>query len=71
MKSWKTAIYSYYWDACLTRRQSEISEFRVSRDEQHRFGVEQRSKLWKKNDSTTRFGNDCHSYSADTRNEFV
>jgi ATP-dependent DNA helicase RecG len=30
-------------------------------DEQHRFGVEQRSKLWKKHYSTTCFSNDRHS----------
>jgi hypothetical protein len=37
-------------------------------DEQHRLEL---SSVQEKCDSTTRFGNDCHSYSADTRNEFV
>lgn len=33
-------------------------------DEQHRFGVEQRARLWKKNErtSSSRYGNDSHSY---------
>jgi ATP-dependent DNA helicase RecG len=36
-------------------------------DEQHRFGVEQRSKLWAKNAQTTaRAGHDCDTYTAHT-----
>jgi ATP-dependent DNA helicase RecG len=39
-------------------------------DEQHRFELSSVLNMEEKCDST-RFSNDCHSYPADTRNEFV
>ena len=41
-------------------------------DEQHRFGVVQRSKLWKKKQPTSsRFGNDSNSYSSHISYDFI
>lgn len=35
-------------------------------DEQHRFGVEQRARLWQKREGTPCIGNDCHSHTTHT-----